>query len=271
MVEWLEGDRIGVKAQLRYERMSAFKVRPVLDLVRGKPVREAQDILARTPRAAAGVVAKVVASAAANAENNELLDQEELYIDTCFADEANTLKRWRPRARGRATRIRKRMCHITVVVARLPEEKLVELRSKSVATPSGNRARRVLTSRRSRKPESNVGELATAEEPVDEDLVAQEVDTQEAGAQEVGVQETELNETDSQGDQDLKIKEAYDQEEVTQDTDAGEDAAEMSRQTNSAAEGEDNNNNGSNDNVASGGDDSDDAGSMSDHIDDQEQ
>ncbi len=254
MVEWLEGDRIGVKAQLRYERMSAFKVRPVLDLVRGKPVREAQDILARTPRAAAGVVAKVVASAAANAENNELLDQEELYIDTCFADEANTLKRWRPRARGRATRIRKRMCHITVVVARLPEDKLAELRSRSVATPSGNRARRVLTSRRSRKSDSNVDELATAEELVDEGLVAQEV----------GAQEAKLHETESQGDKGLEIKEAE-----AQETDAGEDTVETSQQTNSATEGEDND--GSNDNVASSGDDSDDAGRMSDHVDGQEQ
>ena len=259
MVEWLEGDRIGVKAQLRYERMSAFKVRPVLDLVRGKPVREAEDMLARRPRAAAGVVAKVVASAAANAENNELLDQEELYIATCFADEANTLKRWRPRARGRATRIRKRMCHITVVVARLPEDKLAELRSRSVATPSGNRARRVLTSRRSRKSDSNVDELATAEELVDEGLVAQEV-----GAQEVGAQEAKLHETESQGDKGLEIKEAE-----AQETDAGEDTVETSQQTNSATEGEDND--GSNDNVASSGDDSDDAGRMSDHVDGQEQ
>ncbi len=264
MVEWLEGDRIGVKAQLRYERMSAFKVRPVLDLVRGKPVREAQDILARTPRAAAGVVAKVVASAAANAENNELLDQEELYIDTCFADEANTLKRWRPRARGRATRIRKRMCHITVVVARLPEDKLAELRSRSVATPSGNRARRVLTSRRSRKSDSNVDELTTAEELVDEGLVAQEVGAQEVDVQEVGAQEAKLHETESQGDKGLEIKEAE-----AQETDAGENTVETSQQTNSATEGEDND--GSNDNVASRGDDSDDAGRMSDHVDGQEQ
>ena len=85
-----------------------------------------------TPRPAkrARVVAKVLASAVANARNNDQLDPDELYVSACYADEGTTLKRWRPRARGRATRIRKRTCHITVIVSRLPEDRLERRRAR---------------------------------------------------------------------------------------------------------------------------------------------
>jgi large subunit ribosomal protein L22 len=106
-----------VKAHSRYVRQSPYKVRRVLDLVRGLPVQEAEHVLRLTQRAAAEPIAKVLASAVANAEHNHALDAEDLIVSEAFANEGPTLKRYRPRARGRATSIHKRTCHITIVVA----------------------------------------------------------------------------------------------------------------------------------------------------------
>jgi len=105
-----------VKAQAKYIRQSPYKVRRVLDLVRGLPVGDAQAILTHANRRAAEPVAKVLKSAVANAEHNHALDADELFIIKAFADEGPTLKRFRPRARGRATRVNKRTSHITIVV-----------------------------------------------------------------------------------------------------------------------------------------------------------
>jgi large subunit ribosomal protein L22 len=103
-------------AQVRYLRMTPMKCRRVVDLVRGLPVQEALDQLRFQPQAASEPVAKVIASAAANAENNKQLDPASLFISSAYVDEGPTLKRFRPRAQGRAYRIRKRTSHITVVV-----------------------------------------------------------------------------------------------------------------------------------------------------------
>jgi large subunit ribosomal protein L22 len=103
-------------AQVRYLRMTPMKCRRVVDLVRGMPVQEALDQLRFQPQAASEPVAKVIASAAANAENNKQLDPASLFISSAYVDEGPTLKRFRPRAQGRAYRIRKRTSHITVVV-----------------------------------------------------------------------------------------------------------------------------------------------------------
>ena len=111
-----------VRAQAKYIRQSPYKVRRVLDLVRGLPVHEAEHILALTQRRAAEPVGKVLRSAVANAEHNFALDADELIVAEAYADEGPTLKRFRPRARGRATRIRKRTSHITIVVADRSEE-----------------------------------------------------------------------------------------------------------------------------------------------------
>ena len=138
----------GTRAVLRHFRMSATKARQVLDLVRGQEVDRAADILGSTPREAADVIGKVLASAVANARNNDGLDPDELYISACYADEGTTLKRWRPRARGRATRIRKRTCHITVIVSRLPDDRLERRRAKQTASAGAMRSRRVAGSRR---------------------------------------------------------------------------------------------------------------------------
>ncbi|MGA9598406.1 MAG: 50S ribosomal protein L22 [Acidimicrobiia bacterium] len=105
------------RAQAKYVRQSPYKVRRVLDLVRGMPVDEARATLDFTNRRAAPTIKKVLESAVANAEHNLALDAEELFVAEAYADEGPTLKRWRPRARGRATRINKRTSHITIVVA----------------------------------------------------------------------------------------------------------------------------------------------------------
>ncbi|HEY7704005.1 MAG TPA: 50S ribosomal protein L22 [Acidimicrobiia bacterium] len=106
-----------VQAKAKYIRETPNKVRRVLDLVRGMPVEEARSTLALTSRGAVEPVLKVLNSAVANAEHNHSLDADELVVAEAFADEGPTLRRFQPRARGRANRIRKRTSHITIVVA----------------------------------------------------------------------------------------------------------------------------------------------------------
>jgi ribosomal protein L22 len=105
-----------VRAQAKYVRSSARKARLVCDHIRGKSVDEARAILALTPRAAARDWSKLLESAVANAENNHELVGEDLYVKVVRADEGPTLKRYRPRAMGRATRIRKRTSHLTILL-----------------------------------------------------------------------------------------------------------------------------------------------------------
>jgi large subunit ribosomal protein L22 len=109
-------EKMEVKAQARFVRVTPFKARRVVDLIRGQHVEEARRILLYTPRAAALPVRKVLDSAVANAENNHQLPADTLYVAKAFVDEGPTLKRYRPRALGRAYRIRKRTSHITVIV-----------------------------------------------------------------------------------------------------------------------------------------------------------
>jgi len=131
------------RAMARYVRISPYKVREVLDLIRGHDAQRALEILKFCERDAATVVGKIVASAVANAERDpHNLVADELFVSACFADEGPTLKRWRPRARGRATRIRKRTCHITVIVSRLPDRELQERRAKRAQAVTGRRGRR---------------------------------------------------------------------------------------------------------------------------------
>jgi large subunit ribosomal protein L22 len=113
----VDSDRQLVRAQAKWARMSARKARLVLDHIRGRSVPEARTILAFTPRAAATEIEKVLRSAVANAEANHGLDGDDLVVEVAYADEGPTLKRGRPRARGRYNRIRKRTCHVTLVLA----------------------------------------------------------------------------------------------------------------------------------------------------------
>jgi large subunit ribosomal protein L22 len=104
------------RASARYVRMTPMKVRRVVDLIRGMEVREALAVLQFAPQAASEPVAKVLASAVANAEHNQQLDPESLIVSVAYVDEGPTMKRFRPRAQGRAYRIRKRTSHITIEV-----------------------------------------------------------------------------------------------------------------------------------------------------------
>ena len=126
-------------AKARFVHVSASKARRVIDLVRGKSVTEALDILRWAPQAASEPVAKVIASAAANAQNNDGLDPATLVVTTIHADEGPTAKRIRPRAQGRAFRIRKRTSHITVIVESRPSRD-GSSRGASAATARARRA-----------------------------------------------------------------------------------------------------------------------------------
>ena len=111
-----DAEPVSVRAQAKFVRTAPRKARLVVDHIRGKTVEEARAILAHTPRAAAEPILKVLESAVANAEHNHELLPEELRVEQVFVDEGPTLKRFRPRAQGRATRIRKRTSHITIKV-----------------------------------------------------------------------------------------------------------------------------------------------------------
>jgi large subunit ribosomal protein L22 len=135
-------ERPGTKAVAKYVPMSAYKVRVVLDLIRGKDIATADEILRFSERDAAIVIRKVLTSAIANAAHNDDQIPEDLFVSACFADESKTQRRMRPRARGRATRIRKRACHITIVVSRMPEAELERRRAAEASRPGSRAARR---------------------------------------------------------------------------------------------------------------------------------
>jgi large subunit ribosomal protein L22 len=123
VAESLAEDTKEASAVARYVRVSPYKARVVADLIRGLDVEEASRILQFSKRAAARPLAKLLDSAVANASQKYGFDREELFVTKVFIDEGPTLKRWKPRARGRATRIRKRSCHMTIAVGRIaPEE-----------------------------------------------------------------------------------------------------------------------------------------------------
>jgi large subunit ribosomal protein L22 len=119
-------------AQARYVRMTPQKVRRVVDIVRNRTAEEAVAVLRFAPQAASEPVRKLIESAVANAEHNRSLDRRSLWISQAYVDEGPTLKRFRPRAQGRANQILKRTSHITVVVSSSPQP----------STPSGSAARR---------------------------------------------------------------------------------------------------------------------------------
>jgi large subunit ribosomal protein L22 len=170
-------ERPGTRAQVKYVRVSAYKAREVLDLIRGKHVADADEILEFVERDIAIIIRKALASAVANATNNDGQDPETLFVSACYADEGPTLKRWRPRARGRATRIRKRTCHITIIVSRLDGETLrirAERDARSGRTGGGTAAR---ASRRSRVAKSRQAEGHTHDHDHDHDHDDEVLDT----------------------------------------------------------------------------------------------
>jgi large subunit ribosomal protein L22 len=156
-------DRDTVRAQARYVRCSARKARLVLEHIRGKGAAEAAAILAFQPRAAARDAGKVLASAIANAENNNGYDADDLIVVAAYADEGPTLKRWRPRARGRVNRIRKRTCHITIQLAVAePGEITRPVRRRPAPAPKAQPA-----------PEPEVEETTAEEAPAEDEPAAE--------------------------------------------------------------------------------------------------
>ncbi len=144
-------------ARLRHHRTSPTKVRQVLRLIVGKDVADAREILRFCERGPAETVMKLLDSAVANAEHNDNVPEEELFVTRAFADEGPTMKRWRPRARGRGTRIRKRTSHITIVVARYEDDALEQRRKREAADTQAQRAsrrRRVAGSQRKAEREA---------------------------------------------------------------------------------------------------------------------
>ncbi len=184
-------ERPGTRATLRGYHMSASKARVVLNLIRNVDVTTAQDILAGTTREAADVIGKVLASAVANAVNNDGMQADELFVSAAYADEGVTMKRFTPRARGRAGKIRKRSCHITVIVSRLDDERLDVLRAARSAQAAVSRTRRVASSRRRADQQASLNKRETAA------AEAAENEALESEAAQVEAEQNESPETDA--------------------------------------------------------------------------
>ena len=181
------GSRSGATATAKYVRSSASKARVVLNLVRGADVQRAREILQFTEREAARVVEKVLASAVANAVNNHDMDADELYVKACFADEGPTLKRFRPRAKGRAGKINKRTCHVTVIVDKMSDAQMAVRDAKTVAKGTGT------ASRRARVAASRRSATARSAAPAKEEPTTDQVENVETGAAEGDTAENQEN------------------------------------------------------------------------------
>lgn len=171
-------ERPGTRARISYVRVSAYKAREVLDEIRGLHVADAADYLQLCERGVAEIISGGLDSAVANAEHNDLQDADELYVSACYADEGPTMKRWRPRARGRATRIRKRSCHITIIVSRMDDAALEIRRAKIERRLAGGGGRAKKADRSARVARSR-GEAAPAAAAVEPDPVEADGDTGE--------------------------------------------------------------------------------------------
>jgi large subunit ribosomal protein L22 len=230
-------ERPGTRAVLKHSGVSAYKAREVLDLIRGKDVQRASEILEYCDREVATVIGKVLHSASANAFHNDGIEPEELYVSACFADEGTTLKRWRPRARGRATRIRKRTCHVTVIVSRMPEEELNRRRARQAADAADRRARRVAGARRQGRAAARAQSAETeVQEPVDEQVLEivtagdsdEGTDIDAAVEQALAADEGSGDEEDTEGDDELAeaAGQAEDEEEAEGDDASGDEESD---------------------------------------------
>jgi large subunit ribosomal protein L22 len=200
---FVAGERSGTKATARYVRASASKARAVLDLIRGLDVRSADEVLQFTDRHIARDIRKVLASAVANAVNNDDQDADELYVVACFADEGPTLKRFRPRARGRATRINKRSCHITVIVARMSDDRIAIIQARQERAggstgrgrPQSSAASRRARVERSRQQAAETTDTTDAsDEVVDAEIVDEEIEEVDESTDVAEASDTEVAE-----------------------------------------------------------------------------
>jgi len=182
------------RASARYVRSSASKARAVLDLIRGESCDRADEILRFSERRIARAVARCLDSAIANAEHNSNLPATELYVASCYADEGPTLKRFRPRARGRATPIMKRTCHITIVLARYTLEEREARAERGVAAGAAAEVRR-------RRVEAS--RAATGQDDLDGDAVDGEVVAEDSAAEREAAADTEAASPSADGDKEI--------------------------------------------------------------------
>ena len=208
MVATKTNERPGTRAVARHIRVSASKARVVLDLIRGESYGRASEILEFSERSVSDVITKCLDSAVANAEHNDEISAEELYVSACYADEGPTLKRWRPRARGRATRINKRTCHITIIVNRYSADELTAMRERAESRGRTGASEQAAESRRQRVQKSRAAEAEAAEEAAEEaaaDTVdealeeAEDTDEEAAEAVEEAPEEPEDEAADENG------------------------------------------------------------------------
>jgi large subunit ribosomal protein L22 len=219
-------ERPGTRAVLRHYHMSATKARQVLDLIRDKDVLRASEILRTTEREAAVVVSKVLASAVANAVHNDEMDAEDLYVSACYADEASTLKRWRARARGRATRINKRQCHITVIVSRLPDDRLARRRAER-ESQMAQRSRRVAESRRRADLSGRLSRRRAAQAEAEAQAAAEaEAEEAEADAAEVLAEDVDIEDVDIEDVEVTDDVEAETDDEVEAEVEDGDESGD---------------------------------------------
>ena len=226
-------ERPGTRAVLKGYQMSASKARVVLNIVRGEDVTTAREILAGTTREAADVIGKLLASAVANAVNNDGMQADELYVSAAFADEGITMKRFTPRARGRAGKIFKRSTHITVIVSRMDEERLEHMRTARNAQAQASRSRRVASSRRRADQTASVNkreaaheaqaELDAAEALAAENAVVEDVTTDDVATDTVVEAGTEAEATSDEAaieaeDEDAASDFAVEDDSVSEDT-----------------------------------------------------
>ncbi|MER7001743.1 50S ribosomal protein L22 [Dactylosporangium sp. NPDC000555] len=166
----------GARAIARHVRVSPMKARRVVNLVRGLPAREALTVLQFAPQSASEPVYKVLASAIANAENNERLDPDSLLVAEAYVDEGPTLKRFRPRAQGRAYRIRKRTSHITIVVESVPA---AQARAAKAGVAKAAKAAKAVTPEPDEESSTPAKKTAAKKAPAKQAPAAKQADAEE--------------------------------------------------------------------------------------------
>lgn len=220
----VESERPQTRAVVKYVGRSAYKVRQVCDLIRGKDAEEAQNILLLCNRGAAEEVGKLLNSAMANASHNQNIPGEELFVKEIFADEGPTMKRFKPRARGRASSIRKRMSHVTIVLERKDDAAIEFKASKEQGTGAANareqRRRRAEASKAKQAEKAAAAEALENEEIVEGDVVeeapkakaapkAKTTETEEkTPAKKPAAKKPAAKKTESQGAKDEQPREA---------------------------------------------------------------
>jgi large subunit ribosomal protein L22 len=194
-------EKVLVRARATYVRTSARKARVVLEHVRGRSYAKAHAYLTFANQAVARDILAVLESAAANAESNLDLDSDELVVEACFADEGPTAKRWQPRARGRANRIRKRTCHVTIVLRYEPpaEGEAPRSRRKSAAQATIEASTKPRRSRaKAAAPAGAVEDAPAAETEAAAETAEVETEAPEAAAEPAQVEEPVAEATDGE-------------------------------------------------------------------------